>query len=97
MALASWMNHEESRAADMKRILAKEQNVPLFIRVEQSNPMDLIKTHNLIEKGILAKSLVKTQMGQGRGIIGGKSSSFTTPPFEYSSISSECKQPNHED
>jgi len=36
-------------------------------------------------------------MGQGRGIIGGKSSSFTTHPFKYSSISSECKQPNHED
>jgi len=29
MALASWMNHEESRAADMKIILAREQNKPL--------------------------------------------------------------------
>jgi len=35
MALASWMNYEESRATDMKRILAKEKNEPLFIRVEQ--------------------------------------------------------------
>ena len=26
IALASWMNHEESRAAKMKRILAKEKN-----------------------------------------------------------------------
>ena len=34
MALASWMNHEESRAAEIKRIMAREQNEPLFIRVE---------------------------------------------------------------
>jgi len=48
MALASWMNHEESRAVEMKRILAKEKTKPLLIRVEQSNPMALISTHNLI-------------------------------------------------
>ena len=39
-------------------------------------------------------------MGQGRDIVGGKSSSFTPPSFEYSSInhtSSEYKQPSHED
>jgi len=35
MALASWMNHEESRATEMKRILAREKNEPLFIRAEQ--------------------------------------------------------------
>ena len=35
MALASWMNHEESRVAEMKRILAREKNEPLFIKVEQ--------------------------------------------------------------
>jgi len=51
-------------------------------------------------QGISAKTKVKTRMGQGRWIVGGKSSSFTTSPFEYSSIhhiSLECKQPNHED
>ena len=48
MALASWMNHEESRAAEMKIILAREKNEPLFIKAEQSNPMALINTHNLI-------------------------------------------------
>jgi len=48
MALASWMNHEKSRATEMKRILAREQTEPLFIRAEQSNPMALISTHNLI-------------------------------------------------
>ena len=30
MALASSMNHEKSRAAKMKIILAREQNEPLF-------------------------------------------------------------------
>ena len=35
MALASEMNHEESRDAEMKIILAKEQNEPLFIRAKQ--------------------------------------------------------------
>ena len=48
MALASSMNHEKSRAIEMKRILAREQNEPLLIRDEQSNPMALINTHNLI-------------------------------------------------
>ncbi len=48
MALASSMNHEKSRAAEMKRILARDKNEPLFIRTEQSIPMALINTHNLI-------------------------------------------------
>jgi len=48
MALASWMNHEESRATEMRRILAREQNGPIFIRAEKSNPMALINNHNLI-------------------------------------------------
>ena len=39
MALASWINHEESSVAEIKRILAREQNKPLFIRAEHSNPM----------------------------------------------------------
>jgi len=48
MALESSMNHEESRATEKKKILAREQNEPLFIRTEQKNPMALINTHNLI-------------------------------------------------
>lgn len=35
MALVSWMNHEEIRAVEMKKILAREQIEPLVIRVEQ--------------------------------------------------------------
>ena len=48
MALASWMNHEEARVAEIKRILVREQTEPLRIKAEQSNPMALISTHNLI-------------------------------------------------
>ena len=33
IALALWMNHEESRAAKMKRILEREKIEPLLIRV----------------------------------------------------------------
>ena len=46
MALATWMNHDEARAIEMKKILAREQTEPLMIRVEQSNPMAIISTHN---------------------------------------------------
>ena len=35
MALTSWMNHEVSRVAEMKRILQREQTEPLLIRAEQ--------------------------------------------------------------
>jgi len=34
MALASWMNHEEARAAKMKKILTREQTEPLMKRAE---------------------------------------------------------------
>ena len=51
-------------------------------------------------QGILERLRFETWMGQGREIVGGKSSSFTPPPFAYSSTnhtSSECNQPSHED
>ena len=51
-------------------------------------------------QGILARLRFETRMGQGRDVVGGKSSSFTLPAFGYSSInhtSSECKKPSHED
>jgi len=31
MAMASWMNDEELRAAEMRRLMTKEQNEPLMI------------------------------------------------------------------
>ena len=48
MDLASWMNHEEARAAEMKKTMTREETKPLIIRAEQWNPMAIINTHNLI-------------------------------------------------
>lgn len=48
MTLASWMNHEEERAAEMKKIIEKEETKPLMIISEHSNPIPIINTHNLI-------------------------------------------------
>lgn len=48
MALASWMNHEEERATQMKKIMEKEEIETLMIRDEQYNPMNVISTHDLI-------------------------------------------------
>ena len=51
-------------------------------------------------QGILARLKAETQTGQGREIVGGKSSSFNPPSFEYSSInhtSSEYNQRSHRD
>ena len=48
MALASWMNHEEEIATNMEKLMAREETKPLMIKVEQSNPMAFIITHNLI-------------------------------------------------
>jgi len=49
---------------------------------------------------ILGRLKVETRMGQGREIVGGKSSSFTPSSFEYSSINHtilEYKKQSHED
>ena len=48
MAMASWMNHEELRATEMKRVMIKEHNELLVIRAEPSDPMALTNTHNLL-------------------------------------------------
>ena len=34
MDLVSWMNHEEARAAKMKKIMAREEADPLMIKYE---------------------------------------------------------------
>lgn len=48
MAMASWMNHEDLRATEVKRLINKEQNEPLMIRAKPSDPMALISTHQLL-------------------------------------------------
>ena len=48
MAMASWMNHEELREAEIRRLMIKEHNEPLMIKAEPLDPMALISTHNLL-------------------------------------------------
>jgi len=48
MAMASWMNHEELRAIEVKRLMIREKKEPLMIKVEPSDPMALIRTHQLL-------------------------------------------------
>ncbi len=48
IAMASWMNHEDLMATKIRRLMIKEQNEPLMIRSEPSDPMALINTHNLL-------------------------------------------------
>ena len=48
MAMASWMNHEELRVAEMKILMIKEKNEPLMIREKPLDPMALINIDNLL-------------------------------------------------
>ena len=45
MAMASWMNHEEKRAVEIQKIIAKELSEPLMIRAEPIEPLALIYAH----------------------------------------------------
>ena len=42
IAMASWMSHEEKRALEIQKMMAKELNEPLMIRAEPAKPMALI-------------------------------------------------------
>jgi len=42
------MNHEEARTIELKKVMEREETEPLMIRAEQSNPMVVINTDNLI-------------------------------------------------
>jgi len=48
MVMASCMSHEEKSATEIKKLMEKEQNEPLTIRAEPSDPMALISTHQLL-------------------------------------------------
>jgi len=45
MAMASWLNHEEKRAAEVQDIMNRELSEPLMIRAEPKDPSALISTH----------------------------------------------------
>jgi len=45
MAFASWLNHEDQRAAEAKSVMNRELNEPLLIRAEPEDPVALISAH----------------------------------------------------
>ena len=45
MAFASWLNHEDQRAAEAKSVMNREMSEPLFIRAEPEDPVALISAH----------------------------------------------------
>ena len=45
MEFASWLNHEDQRAAEVKSAMNKELNEPLLIRAEPEDPIALISAH----------------------------------------------------
>ena len=50
MAMASWMNHEEKRAAEVCSIMSRELSEPLMIRAEPDDPSAVISTHQHLAK-----------------------------------------------
>lgn len=45
MAFASWLNHEDQRAAEAKSVMNRELTEPLFIQAEPEDPVALISAH----------------------------------------------------
>lgn len=45
MAMASWLSHEEKRAAEVRNVMDRELKEPLMIRVEPEDPSALIHAH----------------------------------------------------
>ena len=45
MAMTSWLNHEEKRAAEVKNVMDRELHEPLMIRAEPGDPTALISAH----------------------------------------------------
>lgn len=45
IAMASWMSHEENRAMEIQKMMAKDLSEPLMIRAEPVEPLALIYVH----------------------------------------------------
>jgi len=45
MAMASWMNHEEKRATEVRNLISRELSEPLMIKAEPDNPSAVISAH----------------------------------------------------
>lgn len=45
MAMTSWLNHEEKRAAEVRSVMDRELHEPLLIRAKPGDPTALISAH----------------------------------------------------
>lgn len=45
MAMASWLNHEEKKATEIRNLMNRELGEPLMIRAEPGDPSTLIYAH----------------------------------------------------
>jgi len=45
MAMPSWMNHEEKRAAEVRSIMRRELSEPLMIKAEPDDPSAMVSAH----------------------------------------------------
>ena len=62
MALASWMSHEEAKVEEVKRVLVKEEKLPVYIRAKQISSKAVISNQNIISNDVkLAPRYLSTQ------------------------------------
>ena len=64
MAFASWLNHEDQRAAEEKSVMNRELNDPLFIRAEPEDPVALISAHKHLSTNPTASLRYMDQQAQ---------------------------------
>jgi len=64
MAFASWMNHEDKRAAEVKEVMNRELQEPLLIRAEPGDPTTLIVAHEHLSTNPQALSKYMDQQAQ---------------------------------
>ena len=64
MAFASWLNHEDKRAAEFKEVMNRELHEPLLIRAEPGDPTALILAHQHLSTNPQALSKYMDQQAQ---------------------------------
>lgn len=62
MDLSSWLNHEDARAEEVRKVMTKEEKEPFYIKAELVSPKAIIKDHNLISPDVsLETKYITTQ------------------------------------
>ena len=62
MAMASWLIHEEKRAVEIQKIMARELSEPLMTRAKPEDPSNLIYSHQyLVDNPHIAPDYVERQ------------------------------------